>query len=74
MELRNRTGKECCSFRVQSHVRLYEARVSSGVDFVFFCSGSKKEAIDMLDLAVKKGVKSWIEVTPSTSHTSFLPL
>jgi len=28
-------------------------------------SGSKKEALAMLDLAIKKGVKPWIEVLPS---------
>jgi hypothetical protein len=30
-----------------------------------FHSGSKKEALQMLDLAVKKGVKSYIEMLPS---------
>jgi D-arabinose 1-dehydrogenase-like Zn-dependent alcohol dehydrogenase len=31
----------------------------------FFDSGSKKEAREMLELAAKKGVKSYIEMLPS---------
>jgi D-arabinose 1-dehydrogenase-like Zn-dependent alcohol dehydrogenase len=33
------------------------------------CSGSKKEVIQMLNLAVEKNVKSYIEMLPSKATT-----